>query len=193
MNTFVQTEAVTARALDAILPQSDVRTRSILERRRSADLPYRRGWLIRRALLTADVLGLTLAFLVSMLAFGGQHGGRSRVDDAGAPAVPRRPAGVDRPDEGLRALRARRGANRPHDRRRRRRCLPSRDRGRLAALHRRPHHRSREPSRRAPDHLLGRGRGRDHRLPGRSPAARATGARRTCRTRSSSAPATSAS
>ena len=71
MNTFVQTEAVTARALDAILPQSDLRTRSILERRRSADLPYRRGWLIRRALLTADVVGLTLAFAVSMLAFGG--------------------------------------------------------------------------------------------------------------------------
>ena len=71
MNTFVQTEAVTARALDAILPQSDVRTRSILARRRSADLPYRRGWLIRRALLTADVVGLTLAFAASMLAFGG--------------------------------------------------------------------------------------------------------------------------
>ena len=47
-----------------------MRTRSILERRRSAELPYRRGWLIRRALLTADVVGLTLAFLISMLAFG---------------------------------------------------------------------------------------------------------------------------
>jgi exopolysaccharide biosynthesis polyprenyl glycosylphosphotransferase len=71
VNTFVQTEAVTARALDAVLPQSDVRTRTILERRRSAELPYRRGWLIRRALLTADVLGLTLAFVVSAVAFGG--------------------------------------------------------------------------------------------------------------------------
>ena len=84
MNTFVQTEAVTARALDAILPQSDIRTRTILERRRSADLPYRRGWLIRRALLAADVIGLTLAFLVSMLAFGADTRGRSRLDDAGA-------------------------------------------------------------------------------------------------------------
>ncbi|MGH3072852.1 MAG: sugar transferase [Gaiellaceae bacterium] len=71
MNTFVQTEAMAARALDAILPQSDVRTRTILARRRSADLPYRRGWLIRRALLAADVVGLTVAFLISMLAFGG--------------------------------------------------------------------------------------------------------------------------
>ena len=78
MNTFVRTEAVTARALDAILPQSDVRTRTILERRRSAELPYRRGYLIRRALLTADIVGLTLAFLVSMLAFG-QDGPADRV------------------------------------------------------------------------------------------------------------------
>ena len=78
MNTFVRTEAMTARALDAILPQSDVRTRTILERRRSAELPYRRGWLIRRALLTADVIGLTAAFLISMLAYG-QNGPADRV------------------------------------------------------------------------------------------------------------------
>ena len=78
MNTFVRTEAMTATALDAILPQSDVRTRTILERRRSAELPYRRGWLIRRALLTADVIGLTAAFLISMVAYG-QNGPADRV------------------------------------------------------------------------------------------------------------------
>jgi exopolysaccharide biosynthesis polyprenyl glycosylphosphotransferase len=78
VNTFARTEAMTARALDAILPQSDVRTRSILERRRTAELPYRRGWLIRRALLGADVIGLTAAFLISMLAFG-QDGPADRV------------------------------------------------------------------------------------------------------------------
>ena len=78
MNTFARTEAMTARALDAILPKSDVRTRSILERRRTAELPYRRGWLIRRALLGADVIGLTAAFLISMLAFG-QDGPADRV------------------------------------------------------------------------------------------------------------------
>jgi exopolysaccharide biosynthesis polyprenyl glycosylphosphotransferase len=70
VNTFVQADAVKAGTLDAILPKSDVRTRTILERRRSAELPYRRGWLIRRALLAADVIGLTLAFVVAMLAFG---------------------------------------------------------------------------------------------------------------------------
>jgi exopolysaccharide biosynthesis polyprenyl glycosylphosphotransferase len=70
MNTFVRTEAVSARALDAVLPASDLRTRAILERRRTAELPYRRGWLIRRALLAADVGGITIAFLVSVLAYG---------------------------------------------------------------------------------------------------------------------------
>jgi exopolysaccharide biosynthesis polyprenyl glycosylphosphotransferase len=60
---------VTARALDAILPASDTRTRTILERRRTAELP-RRGWMIRRALLAADVVGITVAFLASVLAFG---------------------------------------------------------------------------------------------------------------------------
>lgn len=81
MNTFARTEAMTARALDAILPASDVRTRKILERRRSAELPYRRGWLIRRALLGADVIGLTVAFLISMAAFG-QNGSGDHVSDA---------------------------------------------------------------------------------------------------------------
>jgi exopolysaccharide biosynthesis polyprenyl glycosylphosphotransferase len=70
MNTFLQTEAMSARALDAILPATDTRTRAILERRRTADMPYRRGWLIRRALLAADVVGITVAFLVSVLAYG---------------------------------------------------------------------------------------------------------------------------
>lgn len=80
MNTFARTEATRARALDAILPASDVRTRTILAKRRSAELPYRRGWLIRRALLGADVIGLTIAFLISMVAFG-QDGPGDRVSE----------------------------------------------------------------------------------------------------------------
>ena len=49
------------------------RTRSILDRR-SADRPYkRRGWLVRRTLLAADVVGLTAAFLVAE-AFAGEAG-----------------------------------------------------------------------------------------------------------------------
>jgi exopolysaccharide biosynthesis polyprenyl glycosylphosphotransferase len=76
VNTFIRTETMTA--LDAVLPAADVRTRTLLERRRSNELPYRRGWLIRRALLTADAVGLTVAFVLSMLAFG-QGGPADRV------------------------------------------------------------------------------------------------------------------
>jgi exopolysaccharide biosynthesis polyprenyl glycosylphosphotransferase len=53
--------------LDAIAAVDD-RTIDILERRRRTDL-RRRGWLVRRALLAADVLGLTLAFLVAATAY----------------------------------------------------------------------------------------------------------------------------
>jgi exopolysaccharide biosynthesis polyprenyl glycosylphosphotransferase len=70
MSSYVPSEPVTAHALDAILPASDLRTRAILERRRTGELPHRRGWLIRRALLAADVIGITIAFLVSVLAYG---------------------------------------------------------------------------------------------------------------------------
>jgi exopolysaccharide biosynthesis polyprenyl glycosylphosphotransferase len=48
------------RLIDAV----DNRTRAILERRH--ELPYkRRGWLVRRMLLIADVVGLTLAFMLA--------------------------------------------------------------------------------------------------------------------------------
>jgi exopolysaccharide biosynthesis polyprenyl glycosylphosphotransferase len=43
----------------------DERTREILERRRSSSLPRRRGWLVRRMLLVADVCGLCIAFVVA--------------------------------------------------------------------------------------------------------------------------------
>ncbi len=49
----------------------DERTRSILERRRSFEGVRRRGWLVRRALATADVLGLAIAFFLSVWLFGG--------------------------------------------------------------------------------------------------------------------------
>ena len=57
------------RLLDVV----DHRTRTILDRR-SAEQPYkRRGWLVRRLLLVADVVGLTLAFLIAEL-FAGASG-----------------------------------------------------------------------------------------------------------------------
>ena len=43
----------------------DERTRDILERRQSGFRPRRRGWMVRRALAGADVVGLLLAFVVA--------------------------------------------------------------------------------------------------------------------------------
>lgn len=48
----------------------DDRTLEILNRRRSTSTGHRRGWLVRRALLAADVFGLVLAFAVAQTLFG---------------------------------------------------------------------------------------------------------------------------
>jgi exopolysaccharide biosynthesis polyprenyl glycosylphosphotransferase len=52
-----------------IYDQVDARTLQILERRRGA-ANRRRGWLVRRALLSADLFGLIAAFLISQRVFG---------------------------------------------------------------------------------------------------------------------------
>ena len=49
---------------------SNVRTLEILESRRTARQTHRRGWLVRRMLLFADLAGLATAFIVVELAFG---------------------------------------------------------------------------------------------------------------------------
>jgi exopolysaccharide biosynthesis polyprenyl glycosylphosphotransferase len=58
-----------AEAIDSL----DERTLAILDRRRRGATVQRRGWLVRRTLLLADVLGLTLAFFASEL-LTGAHG-----------------------------------------------------------------------------------------------------------------------
>ena len=55
---------------DEVAAALDERTLQILERRRKTTIVKRRGWLVRRMLLAADVLGLTLPFLVAQLLFG---------------------------------------------------------------------------------------------------------------------------
>src|SRR6476646_7825853 len=50
----------------------DERTQKILSRRRASG--HRRGWLFRRALVCADVLGLSLAFVLSEQAYVGTPG-----------------------------------------------------------------------------------------------------------------------
>jgi exopolysaccharide biosynthesis polyprenyl glycosylphosphotransferase len=60
-------------AVGEILSSVDSRTLEILHRRHSTAL-LRRGWLVRRALLLADVLGLTVAFLLAATFFGPSDG-----------------------------------------------------------------------------------------------------------------------
>jgi exopolysaccharide biosynthesis polyprenyl glycosylphosphotransferase len=52
---------------DEITPSIDERTMEILDHRRRTAIVRRRGWLVRRMLLVADVLGLTGAFLFAQL------------------------------------------------------------------------------------------------------------------------------
>ena len=54
------------RAMDAVGNQ----TVEILERRRKTATIHRRGWVVRRALLTADVVGLSLTFLATQAVHG---------------------------------------------------------------------------------------------------------------------------
>jgi exopolysaccharide biosynthesis polyprenyl glycosylphosphotransferase len=60
---------VRPKALGDIPVTLDTRTLQILERRRTAATPMRRGWLVRRALVGADLVGLTLAFLAAAVIF----------------------------------------------------------------------------------------------------------------------------
>jgi exopolysaccharide biosynthesis polyprenyl glycosylphosphotransferase len=75
---FVVLEGVAAAAsggmqldgFDGYASVMDDRTRTILERRRRTAVVRRRGWLVRRALLLADVAGLAAAFAAAHLLFG---------------------------------------------------------------------------------------------------------------------------
>jgi exopolysaccharide biosynthesis polyprenyl glycosylphosphotransferase len=56
--------------LREVLETVDERTLSVLERQRDTKRSMRRGWLVRRMLLLADVLGLSLAFLAALALYG---------------------------------------------------------------------------------------------------------------------------
>jgi exopolysaccharide biosynthesis polyprenyl glycosylphosphotransferase len=62
-------EGIAAGGLPDVLDAVDARTLEILHKRRSTAL-LRRGWLVRRALLLADILGLTGAFFLAQTLFG---------------------------------------------------------------------------------------------------------------------------
>jgi len=57
-----------------VVERLDARTRSIIEHRRRRETPRRRGWLVRRMLLVADVAGLAVAFLVADAVLGSRGG-----------------------------------------------------------------------------------------------------------------------
>jgi exopolysaccharide biosynthesis polyprenyl glycosylphosphotransferase len=59
-------------AIEDILDQ---RTRELLARRRAAPKRHRRGWLVRRALASADVIGLLAAFALAEWLFGASSAG----------------------------------------------------------------------------------------------------------------------
>ncbi len=62
---------VDPRAASEVPASLDPRTLEILEQRRSSAVRMRRGWLVRRMLVIADLIGLTAAFLISTLVFDG--------------------------------------------------------------------------------------------------------------------------
>jgi exopolysaccharide biosynthesis polyprenyl glycosylphosphotransferase len=73
VSAIASADGVVAGALPDVLDAVDPRTLEILHRRRSTAL-LRRGWLMRRALLLADVLGLTGAFFLAQTLFGPEAG-----------------------------------------------------------------------------------------------------------------------
>ena len=107
----------------------DDRTRDLIEGRR-AGTTHRRGWIVRRSLVVADVVGILAAFAAAEMALrqrtvrAGRFGTRAEIGLFVALA-----AGLAAAREDLRALRPRRGARRPLDRRRGRSrsstCSPS--------------------------------------------------------------------
>jgi exopolysaccharide biosynthesis polyprenyl glycosylphosphotransferase len=72
-------------AVEGVIPIEDVldvRSAALLERRRTSRYgARRRGWLVRRALMIADTVGLMVAFLVSLELYGGVARRADRVSD----------------------------------------------------------------------------------------------------------------
>jgi exopolysaccharide biosynthesis polyprenyl glycosylphosphotransferase len=69
MSAVVGVDNVAVPAGREVLASVDARTLELVHGRRSRDI-LRRGWLVRRALLLADVLGLTAAFFLAAALFG---------------------------------------------------------------------------------------------------------------------------
>lgn len=72
----------TLTAIEEFYDALDERTLKILERRRSTNhLIRRRGWFVRRALLAADLVGLTVAFAAAQQIYSRHVGGANALSD----------------------------------------------------------------------------------------------------------------
>ena len=77
MNTIERTALTQGlEQYDQMTAAMDERTLEILDRRRKTAVIKRRGWLVRRLLLVADLIGLSGAFLIAQLIWGLNTTGR---------------------------------------------------------------------------------------------------------------------
>ena len=74
--TVVDSSIATAELFDQLAPGLDAQTINVIERHRGGKLVQGRGWLVRRALAVADIVGLSAAFIIAMVWWAG-----SPVDD----------------------------------------------------------------------------------------------------------------
>jgi exopolysaccharide biosynthesis polyprenyl glycosylphosphotransferase len=83
MNVTQESARIQGAALhDKLAAVVDERTLEIVARRRRTSAIRGRGWLVRRMLLLADLVGLTAAFLLAELAFGPGGGTGNTLDRA---------------------------------------------------------------------------------------------------------------
>src|SRR6476620_4781513 len=64
-------------AVDDLLATVGARTMEVVSSRRAGERVRRRGWIVRRALLVADLLGLARAVVLAALLVGGTSSGRA--------------------------------------------------------------------------------------------------------------------
>ena len=72
-----------AALYDEMTAAVDERTLEIIDRRRRTTIVKGRGWLVRRMLLLADLVGLSVAFLVAQVLLGPGAGAGNLLDGAG--------------------------------------------------------------------------------------------------------------
>ncbi len=73
--TVVESSVASAELFDQLAPGLDARTINVIERHKGGSFVQGRGWLVRRALAIADMVGLSVAFLIAMVWWAGAQTG----------------------------------------------------------------------------------------------------------------------